>query len=189
MLKRRAGKVHTSGELIEVEMAYLEDRPLPPDASFEDDSAYWSMDRDDGAQEAFRPGRPSVADMWQAMGADIVEEWLQERPGSRPAVWWRYDAPEPRRRLGGVGEPGWPDLHCGVPNHWAWPTSIAGGEFTGGPARCDPADPPVFESQAAYLQRHGLLHDGEAERLTDADFEPQSIRVPRRVYVQVVRRA
>jgi hypothetical protein len=176
MLKRRAGKPHTSGELTEVELAYLEDRPLPPDASFDDDSAWWSMDRDDG--QIFRPDRPSVRDMWAAMGADIVAEWAQEHPGSRPSCWWRYAAPEPRRRLSGRGEPSWPDrLHRGVPTGWNWPHVSHGGTFTGGPPQCDPAKPPLFESEA-------VLADGEAERLTAEDFEPVSIRVPRSVFCQ-----
>ena len=33
----------------------------------------------------------------------------------------------------------------------------------------------VFESQAAYLLRKNLLHPGELERLTPADFDPVPI--------------
>ena len=35
-------------------------------------------------------------------------------------------------------------------------------------------NPPMFESQAAYLQRHDLLSKYEQKRLTDGDFEPES---------------
>ena len=49
------------------------------------------------------------------------------------------------------------------------------GNFEGLPP--DPNDPPKFESQAAYLKRHGLLEPGEERRLNPADFEPEIITV------------
>jgi len=36
----------------------------------------------------------------------------------------------------------------------------------------DPNDPPVFESQAAYLERYKLLSDGGREALPTDAFEP-----------------
>jgi hypothetical protein len=36
----------------------------------------------------------------------------------------------------------------------------------------DPNDPPIFESQASFLKRHGLLLAGEERR---SDFEPETI--------------
>jgi hypothetical protein len=39
----------------------------------------------------------------------------------------------------------------------------------------DPEDPPTFESQAAYLKRHGLFLDGEERRLKKADWEAEAI--------------
>jgi hypothetical protein len=39
----------------------------------------------------------------------------------------------------------------------------------------DPEDPPTFESQAAYLKRHGQFLTGEARRLKKADWEPAVI--------------
>jgi hypothetical protein len=39
-------------------------------------------------------------------------------------------------------------------------------------ATIDPNDPPLFESQAAYLSRHGLLMAGEKRR---SDFESEEI--------------
>ena len=38
----------------------------------------------------------------------------------------------------------------------------------------DPADPPVFESQATFLKRHELLLPGEAKRLRRADYAPEA---------------
>jgi hypothetical protein len=39
----------------------------------------------------------------------------------------------------------------------------------------DPNDPPTFESQAAYLKRHGLFLAGEERRLKKSDFEPETV--------------
>ena len=36
----------------------------------------------------------------------------------------------------------------------------------------EPADPPMFESQAAYLERFNLLSDAERESLTVDAFAP-----------------
>lgn len=44
------------------------------------------------------------------------------------------------------------------------------GDFKG--VAIDPSDPPVFESQAAYLDRHKLLTDDERECLPADAFEP-----------------
>ena len=169
-IKRRPGKVHVSGDLTETEWAFLRDDPEPAEAAF---GEWWSMERDDSC---FRADRPNVADMWRKLGAQITAEHAATWPGSRPRCWWKYDAPEARRRLGGVGEPGREDLTRGIPNSWAWPRVWpAGATIVGGPLPCDPADPPVFESEATYLRRLGLLLPGETERLEPADFEPEPI--------------
>jgi hypothetical protein len=39
----------------------------------------------------------------------------------------------------------------------------------------DPDDPPLFESQAAYLKRLGLFLAGEARCLSKEDYEPEAI--------------
>ena len=39
----------------------------------------------------------------------------------------------------------------------------------------NPANPPCYESQAAYLRRHGLLEPGEARRLKAKDYEPEVV--------------
>src|SRR5262245_58776181 len=61
---------------------------------------------------------------WLAVRVDLLAEWMEEAPGTRPYGWWTFDAPrwqgpypprcdrlvwylqeiaEPRRRVGGVG--------------------------------------------------------------------------------------
>jgi hypothetical protein len=68
-----------------------------------------------------------------------------------------------RKRMGGTGTPAYlcravkPSFACGIPDVWV---------------DVDENDPPTFESQAAYLKRHGLLFAGEEKR---SDFEPESV--------------
>jgi hypothetical protein len=75
-----------------------------------------------------------------------------------------YDGklPEPRKRTGGIGTPAYevkcvkPIFSYGIPNVWVG---------------VDENDLPTFESQAAYLKRHGVLFAGEEKR---SDFEPEA---------------
>jgi hypothetical protein len=100
--------------------------------------------------------------------------------------------PEPRQRLGGTGTPNYealsivPQLERGLPTGWvsafdvayyngrapadahAWPPRSRHpreGDFAG--VAIDPNDPPVYESEAAYLERHGLLTVAEKRWLAD----------------------
>jgi hypothetical protein len=41
----------------------------------------------------------------------------------------------------------------------------------------DSADPPLFEAEAAYLERHGLLLPGERKQLSAADFKPGAVEL------------
>jgi hypothetical protein len=50
-----------------------------------------------------------------------------------------------------------------------WPFASNG--FKG--VAIDADDPPMFESQAAYLKRHGLLLAGEERRLKKADWKAE----------------
>jgi hypothetical protein len=66
--------------------------------------------------------------LWRAHRAEMLPLWTQDHPGTRPWAWWRIDAPEPRRRLGGGGTPchevlaDEPEYDFGVPARWvsAW---------------------------------------------------------------------
>lgn len=163
-------------------------------------------------------GKPSLSALWQRFRDEILTQWAEEQPGTRPSLWWRWDAPrlqagqlggraadhagprwpEPRRRLGGIGTPNCevlnygPSFHLGVPTGWVSAYDAAyyngrcldvhgnrigieyhEGHFKGLPP--DPFDPPLFEGQAVYLDRHGLLLPGERERLIEADFEPEAV--------------
>jgi hypothetical protein len=117
-----------------------------------------------------------LRDVWHEHAEAILAHHVKRRPGTRPARWWQFDAPEPRRRLGGTGTP----LHeCsayvapftyGIPTAWR----THGDFFTSG-TPIDPEDPPAFESEAAYLLRLNLLLPDELARLLPEDFDPEEI--------------
>jgi hypothetical protein len=117
-----------------------------------------------------------LAAFWREHEQEVLRWHIRHWPGTRPARWWEYSSPEPRRRLGGVGSA----LHeCsgyiapfenGIPSAWR----THGDYFTSG-TPIDPADPPRFESEAKYLLRLGLLLPGERERLCPRDFWPELV--------------
>jgi len=117
--------------------------------------------------------------LWDQHKAGILEEWVEGHPCTRPERWWEFDAPgetaswyprgdchgaQPyRRRIGGSGAPSYAArTTLGIPSQW-----------TGG----IPLDPPTFESQAAYLERHGLLTAEERRHLKRHPelLEPQAV--------------
>ena len=99
---------------------------------------------------------------WEEYREVLLEEFIRETPDKRPWAWWRYDAPELRRRIDGKPHPfdelssestseGCPeddsrlckedyDVSFGVPS-----------------SSLDPDDPnEVYESEGEYLERLGL---------------------------------
>lgn len=83
---------------------------------------------------------------------EILSEWVKNCPCTRPFVFWLF-AEEHRREINGK-EIEWRGKALdrgGLPKYWdiSW----------------DPADPPCFESEAAYLERHGLLTATEKRHL------------------------
>ncbi len=108
-----------------------------------------------------------VARYWRKHGAAMVEEFAHKEPGRRPEVWWQWNAPEPRVRLGGVGIEAHKRLaysaHCtyGIVDVFI---------------HCDdPSNLPFFESEAAYLRRLGLFLPGEEQRLPPTAYDEEEI--------------
>ena len=60
-----------------------------------------------GTGDFFGAGEPFDGDMaaarraWKRHRASIMQTWINENPGSRPAAWWRFDAKEARGLLPG----------------------------------------------------------------------------------------
>lgn len=109
---------------------------------------------------------------WSRVRNSVLRTWIAEHPGTRPYAWWCFDAPGVRERVGGTGTPKHevlkyaPVYDFGIPKYWITQQDItlrrkAG--FKGKPL--DKNNPPLYESQAAFLQRHGLLSEEEMEIL------------------------
>jgi hypothetical protein len=115
--------------------------------------------------------------LWTEHAEQITAEWAAKHPGTRPQHWWRFSAPRlpiaeqgehatwyyapelimPRLHLGGSGAPDAElTIHVYCLDHGL--PILREGDF-------DPADPPVWESEMAYLKRHGLLLPGERMRM------------------------
>lgn len=194
-VKRRLAKNRIGG-VSEAEWAAMLDRPLPPGTSGWD---AWMIQFNPDKASAMGGSHPSLQEVFEAHEGEVLEEWINTRPGTRPTCWWKWTAPRHgnrpyalRQRLGGAGtsridwaeavnlEHACLDLAFGIPTHWIDAAEIPwlrqrdpAGHLDLVPF--DPTDPPVFEAQAAFLRRHSLLLPEEAERLTDADFEPEPV--------------
>ena len=104
---------------------------------------------------------------WESCRDQILSDWIKKYPCSRPWPWWEYETLEIRRRVGGVGDL-WHDIedyeplecHYGIPWNWItiWEINYYGDLRK---TAVDPKDPPVFESETAYLLRHELLTPAE----------------------------
>ena len=77
-----------------------------------------------------------IAGAWGQIGDEIVEDWIRDKPGTRPKIWWRLSAPEPGRTSDG-GEPEFLDIQVAA---------------------------PATARQTAFLRRHGLFLPGEEKR-------------------------
>ena len=157
------------------QLAFLHGSPLPDDVGPVEFVEYAVLTAGHRAADDMPlQGRPNARQLWEEHGAAVLAVWIGAKPGTRPPGWWKIEAPQPRLRLGGIGEP-WTlrDMWLGVPAIWSRPVR---GDLHGArePA-FDPGNPPIYESEAAYLRRLDLLRRGEARRLTPADFKPQPI--------------
>jgi hypothetical protein len=99
---------------------------------------------------------------WNEIRSEIMPQWISEHPCTRPWGWWEHDSPaqgelensDPRQQVGSKGEV---CRYCYAP-HYKW------GVFEYW--HYDENSPPIFESEAAYLQRLDLLTDKEKKHLS-----------------------
>jgi hypothetical protein len=120
---------------------------------------------------------------WRAAKDELLADFTAERPGHRPFFWWKADAPGPRLRVGGRGDlvPAFdhPDnLKYGIFRRSAFVSDhllAAVAPVGAGLTPFDPEDPPRFESEASYLDRHGLLSVAERKALPADAFEPEKV--------------
>ncbi len=177
--KRRTPKTRRA-EISAEMMNYLSDREM--------DSKAW----------IFFQADTEILAAWNVARDEILTAWSSTDPGTRPSHWWKFDAPrqalgtfegcyydgklpEPRRRLGGIGTPAFEvsalvdQFEWGLPGYWVTRADVdrRGPAFEG--VAIDSSDPPRYESEASYLRRLDLLLPTELGRLTEEDFEPDTI--------------
>jgi len=112
-------------------------------------------------------GPEALAGIWRAHAGAILEEFTATHPGRRPWFWWVADAPEPRLIIAGHARV----AHDVFPAQWR--------ERFGLPPVTLGAEPLIVESQAAYLDRLGLLDPDERARLRPIAFRPERHRLDR----------
>lgn len=133
-----------------------------------------------------REGYNDLLPYWLEHRRAIITDWIKTKQGTRPAMWWRYEAPrldpeqlgrwsrtvlaprliQTRRKLRGEGKPLHEALNFAPAHHYGIPAWFG-----------DPDNPPVFESQHAYLKRHGLLLPAERRKI--AEPYPHPLRIER----------
>ena len=96
---------------------------------------------------------PVVQAAWDELRGELLPKYIQDHPGRRPWAWWKFDAPAPRRRCLTGNDPyddpnlpKWAALNFGICQVFSSP------------------DPVDWETEAAYLDRHNLLTQIEANR-------------------------
>jgi hypothetical protein len=127
----------------------------------------------------YRVTDAQLADWWRQVADKIVVSHVEAFPGTRPFGWWQWDAPERRRRLGGIGDAAHDVLAVARAYAFGVPAAFLSSRlaaqmserFRGVPL--DPADPPRYEAQATFLDRHGLFVEGERDRVPAAAWRPE----------------
>lgn len=83
-------------------------------------------------------------ELWDNYKADILKQWIEKKPCSRPERWWDFDAPEAKLKIAGSSTQ--------KDNSPPWSKSSI-------------PDRPCFESEAQYLMRLNLLTTAEKQHL------------------------
>jgi hypothetical protein len=126
-------------------------------------------------------GEAEVYALWLEVEHDAMERWIEAHPGSRPLPWWWWRAPERMRHLADGSMPRrdgvLPLSPYGAPGR-SWRGTVRGlpcpelpdyqGTWRGLPLD----QPGEYESEAAYLDRHGLLSATERRRLLPDALQP-----------------
>lgn len=171
--RRMTAKTRIETEVKPAIWAWLNDEPITKDDS---ETLFEIMVLEGGAGGDGH----KLRELWDRVRVDLLARWTADKPGTRPSIWWRFDAPrqplgtfagcyydgmlpEPRKLLGGKGWPAFeklsyvPEYDHGIPARWYDVHSD---------------DLPTFEAEATYLKRYGFLTASEKRALKKSDFEP-----------------
>lgn len=112
---------------------------------------------------------PSEAEeFWKRWRELVMARWIAERPGTRPALWFRHECPPGAERLkvGGSGDEGGAIRRNGSRDYFD----------------CQASDPPRVESEAAFLKRLGALQPAEEKRIPKSAWPPEVLEVDEEGY-------
>jgi hypothetical protein len=84
---KRAVRVQVAPDLSPEYISLLNDQP-------------WPEDGNEFARHSFHADAKNI---WREWRTGVVAQYVARHRGRRPSLWWRFDAPEPRRRLSGAG--------------------------------------------------------------------------------------
>lgn len=103
----------------------------------------------------FHPSTPAHAydamrEAWEDLRDELLPAWIAENPGTRPWAWWKFDAPEPRRRIQRVLTP---DEQQRVRKHSGDAALEQYSRYLKGS--------PLNEPERDFLERNGLLTAAE----------------------------
>jgi hypothetical protein len=117
--------------------------------------------------------------IWCEYQSEILESYISKYPGKRVSHWWTFDGPqvevkwpgvsritEPRRLISGYCFLPWANKKALKPNYYKAIPNVSKIFDV-----YDLNEPAYFESEASYLQRHGLLLKNESQ-LTEHAFAP-----------------
>ena len=166
--RRRLLETRPKLEISDAAWAFLNDLPIPDDS--ESTFEIFMLDN---------PNDTALRELWDRARGEVLAGWVKDHPGTRPGAWWKCEAPrqllgthsgcfydgkleQPRKQLSGAG--------CDASLISAYMGSYESGLPTSW-AGFEEGDPPVFEGQPSYLQRHNLLTAGELRVLSAADYE------------------
>jgi hypothetical protein len=171
MARRRK---HSPRRRSQVEVSDVVWRFLMDELPKEEREGNWEIFELAHARRGERVTHPDALELWDAVKDDLVTAFAEKHPGQRPETWWRLEAPrqnpgpdeytayfryqpEPRLLLGGKGRAIW-DRYAAYGRVYYFGLPLMDRDSL------DPTDPPVFESEAAYLKRFDFL-PGEQKRL------------------------
>lgn len=129
---------------------------------------YFGPPTDFGTGDGGTEGESAMRNAWNANRAELLADWITEHPRSRPYAWWRFDAPERRRRIDGKPHPFDDPRRKAIVERFTaeygpecWASGAANELYFGTPRIIIGDGCAEYESEAAYLDRLGLLTDGE----------------------------
>jgi len=157
MLYRKRDEVKTEAALPEwVRSWFLEGREPAPG----------SAEHDEYRRARFLSGGKGEAELWTRHRDVLLAEWVADHPGTRPAPWWRVEAPELREVRPGQ------HIVVGRTSYFEGGIPIV---FPEGEGELVYAGELRVEGEAAYLKRLGLFLPGEEARVRRGAFADETI--------------